>query len=58
MGPGAGARTSVVADAPAGQASVGLRQALWWSDGVCGGAIFSYGRVLPGSFALGILVTL
>lgn len=32
--------------------------ALWWSDEVCGGAIFSYGGVLPGSLALGILVTL
>lgn len=55
MGPGPGAAGSVVAAAPA---SDGLGKALWWSDEVCGGAIFSYGGVLPGSLALGILVTL
>lgn len=58
MGPGPGAVGSVVAAAPAGKAGDGIRKALWWSDEVCGGAIFSDGGVQPGSSALGLLVTL
>ncbi len=55
MGPGAGAMASVVAGAPLWRQQD--RQAMGL-DRPCGGTVFSHSRVLPGSSALGVLLTL